>query len=140
LTGFIYVYYQLLSGKLTSFIDDPADVTLLEVVILGVVMAYLTAVHVIAVRRLRKYRVQAGLGNKLDRFYEIVLLRMSGNAVSSLLLALGLLLTASMSFGITFILLLGWILFQWPTSAKVCRDLALKGDEREMVFYKKDSF
>lgn len=41
-----------------------------------------------------------------------------------------------------FIIMVGLLLagLLWPTSRKVSVDLKLRGDEREMVYYKKDTF
>jgi hypothetical protein len=52
----------------------------------------------------------------------------------------GYLLSRNEFMNVFFLLSLGWICFQLPTSRKVCRELKLKGDELDMVLHKKDKF
>jgi hypothetical protein len=119
--------------------DEPlVDIIILTLCVFSLVN--LTTVHWIAKRRLKKYAAEVGLGHKLDRYHEIVMFRIGAISASSLVMAAGLLLTGSELFGILFMGILLWALFQWPTSRKACRDLHLKGDEYEMVLHKKDKF
>lgn len=137
---FIYIYYQLLSKKIVPFIQDEFRINVILVTLIVISLVNLSIVHWLAMRRLKKFSAEVGLGNKLDRFLEIVMLRMGACSASSLTMAIGLLLTGSEWFAISFILVLGWVMLQWPTSKRACQDLALKGDEYEMVLYKKDKF
>jgi hypothetical protein len=59
---------------------------------------------------------------------------------ASLILAVGLYLSNSNVF--TALYLAGLVLsgILWPTDRKVSADLRLRGDEREMVYFKKDKF
>jgi hypothetical protein len=56
-----------------------------------------------------------------------------------LLLAVGLFLTRSDIFTAFYIAGLIFSAVFWPTSRKVSDDLRLRGDERQMVYYKKDT-
>jgi hypothetical protein len=88
-------------------------------------------------RKVDKIRMLIGLSLKLERYYYATIVRYSVGIASCLILALGLYLTDSSIFiglfGIAIIL----FFVRWPRPAKVCEDLKLKGDEKEMVFYKK---
>lgn len=137
---FIYIYQQIESKRVTAFIQDEKLVDVAIIVLLSMAVINLTTVHWLSRKRLKKYAGEIGLGNKLDRYYEIVMLRLKGCCASSLMTAVGLLLTESPLFGIFFLLILAWTLLQWPSSRRACRDLQLKGDEYEMVYYKKDKF
>jgi hypothetical protein len=80
----------------------------------------------------------ASLGTRLDRIFSFTVLRFALVISGSLIFAAGFYFTEDQLFTLLFgvnILLL--ILF-WPTPAKVCNDLKLKGDERTLVLYKKD--
>ena len=140
LAVFIYLFHQLMTQQIEPIIQDEVRVDIIIITLCTFALVNLTTVYWIAKRRLKKYVAEVGLGRKLDRYYEIVMFRIAANSASSLMMAAGLLLTGSEVFGILFMGILVWTLFQWPTSTKACRDLRLKGDEYEMVLYKKDKF
>ena len=140
LSVFIYIYYQLLSRKIESLTQDELLVTDILAAAVGLSLINLTTVHWLSKRRLKKYAAEIGLGHKLDRYLEIIMLRIGACSASSLLMAIGLLITGSEWFAVVFIVILFWVLLQWPSSRKACRDLRLKGDEYEMVLLKKDKF
>lgn len=137
---FVYLYFQMQSKKIFPTIQDEELITLILAGITLMCLVNLTTVHLLAKKRLVRYSTEPGLGHKLDRYLEIIMLRVGAGSASSLLMALGLLLTGSELFSLLFMLILIWILFQWPSSKKACNDLRLKGDEYEMVLYKKDKF
>ena len=89
-------------------------------------------------KKIKSVRNAQGLGAKLDKYFGLTIVRFSFLSVGSLLTAVGFYLSASDAF--TGIYLMGMVLsaFFWPTSPKVSRDLQLRGDEREMVYFKKD--
>jgi hypothetical protein len=140
LGGFLYLYGLFQTDNIAPLIKD--ETTSVEVVVLLFVLSLinLTTVHWAAKQRLKKYQAETGLARKLDRFVEITLFRIGACSAASLLLALGLLLTGSEYFGFGFLVILFWALLQWPSSRRACKDLRLRGDEYEMVFYKKDKF
>jgi hypothetical protein len=137
---FIYLYYQFESKKITPYIKDESITLIILAGIVVLSLIYLTTVHWLSRKRLKKYSAEVGLGRKLDRYYEIVMFRYSACSSSSLMMALGLLFTGNELFGIFFMGILLWIMLQWPTTKRTCRDLDLKGDEYEMVLFKKDKF
>ena len=140
LLTFVYLYFQFRSKKIIPIIQSEQHVTFILIGCAIACILNLTTVHLLARKRLVRYATETGLGNKLDRYYEIIVLRVGAGSASSLLMAVGLLLTGHEFFSLLFMLILIWILFQWPSSKKACKDLRLKGDEYEMVLYKKDKF
>ena len=90
-------------------------------------------------KKIKSARNEQGLGAKLEKYFEITIVRYALFSCGSLLLALGLYFSRSELFTACYLggLVLGGAL--WPFAAKVCRDLKLKGDEREMVYFKKDN-
>jgi hypothetical protein len=137
---FIYLFHQLMTKQIEPIVQDESLVDIVIVTLCVFALVNLTTVHGVAKRRLKKYVAEVGLGRKLDRYHEIVLFRIGASSASSLMMAAGLLLTGGELFGILFIGILLWTLLQWPSSSKACRDLQLKGDEYDMVLYKKDRF
>jgi hypothetical protein len=140
LAVFIYLFRQLMTSQMEPMIKDEPLVYIIIAIMTAFALVNLTTVHGIAKRRLKKYSAEVGLGRKLDRYHEIVMFRIAASSASSLMMAAGLLLTGSELFGVLFIGILLWTLLQWPTARKACRDMQLKGDEYDMVLYKKDKF
>jgi len=140
LAVFIYLFRQLMTSQMEPMIKDEPLVYIIIAIMTAFALVNLTTVHGIAKRRLKKYSAEVGLGRKLDRYHEIVMFRIAASSASSLMMAAGLLLTGSELFGLLFIGILLWTPLQWPTARRACRDLQLKGDEYDMVFYKKDGF
>lgn len=91
-------------------------------------------------KKIKSARNAQGLGAKLDKYFRITIVRYRFLSVGSLMTALGLYLTRSDIFtGLYLACLIGCAAL-WPSSRKATRDLRLKGDEREMVYFKKDTF
>lgn len=91
-------------------------------------------------KKIKSARNAQGLGAKLDKYFGITIVRYRFLSAGSLMTALGLYLTRSDIFtGLYFACLIGCAAL-WPSSRKATRDLGLKGDEREMVYFKKDTF
>lgn len=104
-------------------------------VFIGWVMAM-----VIFDKKIKSSRNEQGLGVKLDKYFRITIVRHAILSSASLLLALGLYLTGSDFFTAMYVAGLGLSGILWPTGRKVCNELRLRGDERQMVYYKKDTF
>ena len=137
---FIYLFRQLMANQIEPMIKDETLVYIIIAILCAFALVNLTTVHWVSKGRLKKYSAEVGLGRKLDRYHETVMFRIAACSASSLMMAAGLLLTGSELFGFLFLAILAWTLVQWPTARKACRDLQLKGDEYDMVFYKKDRF
>jgi hypothetical protein len=78
------------------------------------------------------------LGKKLDRYFSFILFRFAIVVSGTLTLAIAFYLTESQYFTVMFVLNMFLLFFFWPTPAKVCDDLLLKGDERTLVQHKMD--
>lgn len=90
-------------------------------------------------RMVNKISLLVGLSLKLERYYYATIIRYGVGIVACLILALGFYLTDSSIFVGLFGVAVGLFFVTWPRPVKVCDDLKLKGDEREMVRYKKHS-
>lgn len=91
-------------------------------------------------KKIKSARTAQGLGAKLDKYFQITIVRYSFLASGGLLLALGFYLTGSDVFSALYVVVLVLSAIYWPTGGRVCKELMLRGDEREMVFYRKDRF
>jgi hypothetical protein len=130
--AFIAVYLAL--PEVAILLSSTA---LLLAMIALVLCSWLTGFTFFA-KKIKSIRNRQGLGLKLEKYFYITIVRYMLCVTGCLILALGFYLTKDdlvTGFFVANLLALGLL---WPTSGKVCNDLKLRGDEREMVFYKKD--
>jgi hypothetical protein len=85
---------------------------------------------------LKKILTIDSLGDRLDKYHMLTLARFSIVVSSLFILVLIFYFTHSHYIILLFIAVTLSLVFFWPTSAKVCADLKLKGDERTLVLYK----
>ena len=90
--------------------------------------------------KLKKIRRRIGLRLKLEQYYWLTIVRSWINILACFFPAIGFLLTSNFILAYIFGFDLVLVFIFWPRARKVCRDLKLKGDELEMVLYKKDTF
>ena len=132
--GFIFVYFQP-SGA--STIQQSLSMRLqfsVIIVIDWLIMFYLYN------KKIKSIRHGQGLRIKLEKYFDLTIVRFMIIIFGSLILAVGF--YCRRDDFITGLFALNLILagILWPSPSKVCNDLKLKGDEREMVYYKKDYF
>lgn len=137
---FLLVYYLSLSGLISPYIQEQDLIDFLRYTYLVLTLITLTIVHLEISKRLKSHVEVLGLGNKLDLYYIVVRLKMKTFLGISFFLASGLLFTDHEWFSIYFGAILGWFVVQWPTTRKVCNQLKLRGDERQMVMTKGEAF
>jgi hypothetical protein len=107
------------------------------VALLVFIVIDLSVASFIFYRNLKAIRKIASLGLRLEKYYAITVLRFSLVSFADLILIAGYFMTGNLIFAILFGISLVFFLLSWPRTSKVCADLKLKGDEREMVYYKK---
>jgi len=88
--------------------------------------------------KLKSIREQPTLRSRLQHYYSLTIVRSYINIIVCIMPALAFFFTAEVWLVFVFGGVLIFFSLQWPRPGKVCRDLQLKGDEREMVLYKKD--
>lgn len=89
-------------------------------------------------KKIKSIAKDQGLGLKLTKFFYLTIVRYIIIAMGCLFLLYSFYITKDDLITGIFAANLVLMAVLWPTSPKVCRDLQLKGDEREMVYYKKD--
>jgi len=119
--------------------DDAFIISLVPGIFIAVVVVNLFAV-VFFLLRLSHARKGAGLRAKLERYYSIVLVFYALMAISGLLLAAGFCVTQRNAYALTFLANLAMCAVAWPYAKRTARQLRLRGDEFEMVYYQKDQF
>lgn len=89
-------------------------------------------------KKIKSIRKDQGLRFKLEKYFRLTIVRYSLGAAACLMLAFGFYLTKDDVYTASFMVSLLMLGVLWPVAPKVCKDLMLRGDEREMVYYKKD--
>ena len=132
--AFIMVYFQVFAAEISPKQSFELLIGLPSIVALNwIVMFILYNKKVASIRR------ALGLRAKLEKYYYLTIVRYLLIALGCLVLAFGFQVTKEDVFTGLFILNLILAAVLWPLSSKVSNDLKLRGDEREMVYYKKDT-
>jgi hypothetical protein len=91
-------------------------------------------------KKIKSIRNDQGLRIKLEKYFQLTIVRYTVIGMGCILLAVGFYLTHDNFITGLFTLNLILLGIFWPSASRVCKELKLRGDEREMVYYKKDSF
>lgn len=91
-------------------------------------------------KKIKSIRQHQGLRLKLEKYFRLTIVRYTLIASGCVVLAAGLFITRNDLFTVFFVINLMLTGLVWPVPSRVSNDLRLRGDEREMVYYKKDKF
>ncbi|HRK53168.1 MAG TPA: hypothetical protein PK185_04585 [Cyclobacteriaceae bacterium] len=136
---FIFLYLKMQEGKIYAIIQEQQYLLITQIAVFVLCAVILTIVHLGVKKKMKTYSRELGLGNKMTKYFYLSLNRIALGAFTSVLVAAGLLITGSEIFSVYFLGILLWMAYQWPTPKKMCAELQLKGDEREMILYKRES-
>ena len=136
LLAFGVLYWKLKRGDIATVSHDIDFNPLLLLAFIAVVLVGWIAAFFLFKSNVKSILTLGSLGERLDRYYTFTMIRFSIMTSGLVLLAIGFYLTQDQYFSILFIAALIGLAFCWPTSAKVCDDLNLKGDERKLILYK----
>lgn len=135
---FVVLYWKMKTGNINGLSQDTGFNYLLLLVSIVIVLVDWIVAFFIFKRNLKSILTLGSLGERLDHYYRFTLLRFLLMISGLVLLAVGFYLTGDKYFTILFVASMLGIAFFWPTSAKVCDDLNLKGEERKLILYKLD--
>jgi hypothetical protein len=135
---FVVLYWKMKTGDINGLSQDTDFNYLLLLVLMFIVLVDWIAAFFIFRRNLRSILTLGSLGERLDHYFKFTILRFSFMVSGLVLLAAGFYLTENQYFTILFVTSMIGVAFFWPTSAKVCDDLNLKGEERRLILYKLD--
>jgi len=100
----------------------------------------LTAVQALSKLQANRIAREVGLGIKLEKLGTVLTRKMVALSILVAAMPFILLITGDGYFSISFAVLSLWYFLQWPTPARVCRLLKLRGDEKEMVISRGEAF
>jgi hypothetical protein len=120
----------------------PTDLEIYSVELIAVIVIVICLwlfVFIFFNKKIKTVRNGQGLREKLEKYFLITIVRYSIFSLASLTLAGAFYFSRNDVFTVSFVaqLIISGLL--WPFPSKVSNDLKLRGDEREMVYYKKDT-
>jgi hypothetical protein len=89
-------------------------------------------------KKIKSIRNRQGLREKLEKYFELTIVRYTSFCVCCVALAFAYYYSNDAIFLYLFLVHLIVSAVVWPLSSKVSRDLKLRGDEYQMVYYRKD--
>lgn len=135
LLAFVYLYLEQQAGRLEPILQQSGlIVTVLAVIVIvdwGVSFALFN-------NGLKRARQLTLLGERLQHLRYITIVRYVLISSSCLLLAVGFYFTSHQALTALFVVSMILQSSFWPTTYRVCDQLELKGEEREMVIRKQD--
>jgi hypothetical protein len=131
--GFIALYVR----TFTSLHDLELYSDQLMFTSMGVITLWML-VFILFNNKLKSIQNAQGLRQKLERYFRLTIVRYTVFLVCSFALLAIFFVSGNDLFTLIFVMQLLISGMVWPTPSKVSADLKLRGDEREMVYYKKD--
>jgi hypothetical protein len=114
-------------------ITDQEMLLLLKIIFPIIAIIELTTVHLVIRSKLKKIVIIPGLGDRLDAYVPLTMIRNTTGIFVSMIMLTGLYLTSDILFtGYTIVMLL-IVFIQRPTPAGVVRHLELRGSEKELI-------
>lgn len=132
---FVYLYLEQRSGNLMAEIVESS---LLVWILSSVVIFEWAMSFVIFHKGMKAVEQRIGLGERLEKYRSITIVRYAMISSSCLILALGFYLTQHQVFTALFVMAMILQSSFWPTTYRLANHLKLKGEEREMIIRKKD--
>lgn len=131
---FLLLFYLLLSQNLTPVMAEGGELIAYAFVAFALMDASMSFVLMKAM--LRNVKSLPSLGDRMDRYAQISLVRFALLLSGSILLIVALYLSGDQRIVVVYGIYLFFFLFAWPTRSRLCTELELKENEREVVFGK----
>jgi hypothetical protein len=131
---FMIGFYLIKHFIITDFkIQDEETKFLVRIILPMIGLVELTSVHLLTLFQFQKVRKIPSLGDRLDQCATLATIRMAVGVTTCLIMIVGLALTESEMFVALFALCLLFIFLQRLNPDKICNQLQLKGDERQLI-------
>ena len=133
--AFIVLYLQP-SRQAVDFLDEPEK----SITFTTALLLIWIASFIFFTKKIKSARNGQGLRAKLEKYFSLTIVRYISFTLTGLILAAGFYFMRNDIFSLLLVaqlIIMGSI---WPFPGKVCKDLRLRGDEYDMVFFRKDVF
>lgn len=137
LVPFGYLYLEIQANKLVPVYTNEPTMIVAFLAFL-VVLEWIVSGFLFS-SRLKQHKLLTSLGERMEKYADLTIVRFSIVSFSGLFLGAGLYLTHHPVFIAMFVFNIILMSLVWPLPGKLCRDLALKGDEKDMVLHRRDS-
>lgn len=137
---FIFIYLKMQVGQISYLIQVQEWILIAQVLVFLLGLIILTIVHLLVRKKLKVHAKEFSLGKKMDHYFVLSLTRIGSGSFVSACAGGGLFLTGSEIFSVYFLIILLWMAYHWPSPRRLSSELLLKGDEKEMILYKRESF
>ena len=134
----IFAFIALHFPALQQVDDSNASSFTPKYVILSVASLWLIGI-IFSIKKIKSARKGQGLRAKLQKYFWLTIVRYGLLAIACLILATGFFMTHEDNFTYAFLFHMLMAAIMWPHGPRVAQELKLRGDEREMVYYRKDS-
>ncbi|MBS1978013.1 MAG: hypothetical protein JST46_11625 [Bacteroidetes bacterium] len=131
LVVFTFLYYLGISFPAAFTDDQSVFIAAALVVIVG--LLDLTVVHWVAEMKLKRHLKRPELTGRMEGYAASTILKMVAYCSWSLMSAVAFFFTGHVMFTASFLIMMIFVSFTWPTPARLCRSLELQGSEKEMV-------
>lgn len=138
LLTFVVLYAKIKSGDSIRILQDITPYYVLLPVFIVMMLAAWVASFILFRSNIKSILTLGSLGERLDHYFRFTIVRFLLLVTGLMLPVIGFVLTEDYFFTILFVANLIGIACFWPTPAKVCNDLNLKGEERRLILYKPD--
>ena len=133
IVAFIALYLQPSTGDV-PFEQEPV---LFLLFLCGVAACWI-ALALYSFKKIKSLRNRQGLREKLEKYFHLTIVRFLFLSIAGMVMAFGFFVMRNDLFTIGFMINLLFNALLWPFPSTVTRQLKLRGDERTMVYYKRD--
>ncbi|MDH5602434.1 MAG: hypothetical protein OEY51_00750 [Cyclobacteriaceae bacterium] len=134
---FIFLYLEKRDEQWIPLLKDPLTVTILSYFLFPTSIAFLFIGFKAFRDRIQPFKTMSLLQDKMLVFYKAFVVQQLLFGLSSFLSLIGLYLTGNNGFAIFYIIVLFLSSIFRPSASRVCKDLKLKKEDREIVYKKK---
>lgn len=129
---FLALFYLLMMGNLTPVMVDENGFISYAFIAFAIMDASMSVVLMRLM--LRRAKPLQSLGERLDRYAQANLVRFVMLFSGSLFLTIALYLSGDQRIALAYFFYLLFFLFAWPTRSRLCNELQLKENEREVIY------
>lgn len=138
LAFFVYLFLEIRNNGLEPIIKEVPSAQVLTIILPVLAMVEVVVGNIIFKKRIALLEMEELLKNKLSNYFQYSVVFYGFILSACVLLVLGLYLTTSAVFIITYVVVLFWMSLNRPTPQKYITDLRLKKEYRDIMLRRKE--